>query len=293
MSYSLDFEYLSKIRTAFALNTGKKTSNILEGDYRSVYRGRSMEFDELAAYTPGDNVHDIDWKASSRADEILVRRYVAERKHYVLFITDTGENMLGDTGAGEPKSLLATLTLGTIAYLCDRAGADYACLRSGADGFDLDLFRAGTTHLETMLHRTAREMGSKSTASLEEKLLFASEQIRKKKIIVLLTDFVGLLSLNEALIARVSAQNDLMIINMDDAFLSEANAFDMQLKRYADTFFTPSKKLLAEEKRVRKQILNEASALFRRMGAGFVTIQKEEEITDKVLSLFRRDNLNT
>lgn len=292
LPHTLDFEYLSKIRTAFALNTGKKTSNILEGDYRSVYRGRSMEFDELAGYMPGDNVHDIDWKASSRADEILVRRYVAERKHYVLFVTDTGEKMSGDTRAGESKAELATLAFGTVCYLCDRAGADYACLRKTAEGFDMDLFRSGMVHLETILNRTAVEMTEPCGSTPEDSLLFAAEQIRKKKIIVLITDFAGLMTLNEALIARVTAENDLLILNIDDAFLTSDHAFDAQLKRYADTFFIRSRTLIQAERDVREKVISDAATLFRRMGVGFQTIQKEEEITDRVLALFRKDNLN-
>ena len=43
----IDYEYLSKIRRAVALYTKRKTSNILDGDFHSVHRGRSMEFDDL------------------------------------------------------------------------------------------------------------------------------------------------------------------------------------------------------------------------------------------------------
>ena len=46
----IDYEYLSKIRRAVALYTKRKTSNILDGDFRSIHRGRSLEFDDLKEY---------------------------------------------------------------------------------------------------------------------------------------------------------------------------------------------------------------------------------------------------
>ena len=86
----LDYEYLSRIRRAVALYTKRKTSNILDGDFHSIHRGRSMEFDDLKTYTFGDDVHDIDWKSSSRMGDILVRRYMTDRRHNVMFVVDCG-----------------------------------------------------------------------------------------------------------------------------------------------------------------------------------------------------------
>ena len=76
----MDYNYLAKIKAQVNLYTRRKSSNILEGDFRSVFRGRSLEFDDLKEYDFGDNVHDIDWKSSSRTGKTLIRRYVAEKK---------------------------------------------------------------------------------------------------------------------------------------------------------------------------------------------------------------------
>ena len=74
---------LSRVKT---INTNRVTSRILDGSYRSIYKGRSMNFEELREYIPGDDVKDIDWKASSRSTKTLVRQYIAERKHNILIV---------------------------------------------------------------------------------------------------------------------------------------------------------------------------------------------------------------
>ena len=81
------------------IKTDYKSGNVLEGTYESLFKGKSMEFDELREYVMGDEVNDIDWKASSRSRRLLVRQYIAEKKHNVLFVLDTNRRMLAASSA--------------------------------------------------------------------------------------------------------------------------------------------------------------------------------------------------
>ena len=284
---NIDFEYLSRIRTAFSLRTMRKTTNILEGDFRSVYRGRSMEFDELSAYMTGDDVHDIDWKSSSRTGQILVRRYVAERKHYLLFAMDCGVKMLADTSLGEYKKDIACMTFGSAAFLADRAGADFSLIYGHDETIEQDIFRSGMTHLEKLMHVCADAIGRETAADAAALLEYAAEHVKKRTIIVLITDIDGLMRLSERLIEKVLYRHDLMVVNIDDAYLTDIRAFEVESARYADTFMVRSGALKTEEHRLRARMLAEREELLRRMRVGFVTVTKEAEIVDRVIDLFR------
>lgn len=286
---NIDFEYLAKIRNAFSLKTARKSSNILEGDFRSIYRGRSMEFDELSEYHEGDEVHDIDWNVSSRTGQILVRRYVAERKHFILFVGDTGEKMSGHTSAGEDKEELAVMTFAAAAYLCDRNGADYTLMTAENGAASHDLFRAGMDHLEKLTQIYHDRIAREGSVSVETLLDAAVESIRKRMIIFLITDFMGLKALDEKLLQKVTEKNDLLVVHLEDAYLTDDHAFDLSRKRYADSFLTRSAALKREEHRMRGRILAKAEKLLARNGVSLVTIRKEEEVIDQVIALFRRE----
>ena len=43
----MDYDNLSKIRAQVSLYTNRKTSNVLDGDFTSVFRGRSLDFDDM------------------------------------------------------------------------------------------------------------------------------------------------------------------------------------------------------------------------------------------------------
>lgn len=96
-------KYITKIKANLSIYTRKKTSNILDGTYNSIYKGKSMNFEDLREYVIGDEIKNIDWKSSARTNKILVKQFVAEKKHNVLFILDTGKKMLADTKQLESK----------------------------------------------------------------------------------------------------------------------------------------------------------------------------------------------
>ena len=93
---------------------------MLDGEYGSVFKGRSLDFEDLRAYVPGDEVRDIDWKATARHGSPLIRRYVAVRRQTLLLVTDTGRNMAATSADGEDKKDIAVMALGVLGYLALR-----------------------------------------------------------------------------------------------------------------------------------------------------------------------------
>lgn len=284
----IDYEYLSRIRRAVALYTKRKTSNILDGDFHSVHRGRSMEFDDLKEYTYGDDVHDIDWKSSSRMGSILVRRYMTDRRHNVMFICDRGEKFLGDTPKGESKKDLMLMTFGTLAYIVGRNGADFAMATAADHGAKKSFFKSGTDHLERLLYDYEQVVGRDSAYSLYSTLEEVMNTVRKRMIIFLLTDFEGLAGLNEGLVKSITTNNDLLIINVDDAYLTGDRVFDNERSFYEKFFLSHSRALHQEEVRQRQEILDRTSQICKRNRASMTTIGACEEIIDSVIDLLER-----
>ncbi len=64
------------------------------GHYRSMFRGHGLEFDSYRAYTSLDDAKMIDWKASQRANQLLVKEYVEERNINVIFLIDVSNAMI-------------------------------------------------------------------------------------------------------------------------------------------------------------------------------------------------------
>ncbi len=284
----IDYEYLSKIRRAVALYTKRKTSNILDGDFHSIHRGRSLEFDDLKEYAIGDDVHDIDWKSSSRMGSILVRRYMTDRRHNVMFICDRGSKLLGDTTGGESKKELMLMTFGTLAYIVGRNGADYALAYPEDQNTSISYFKSGTDHLESLLYDYEKKAETDSVRSIPDTITEILNTVHKRMIIFLLTDMEGLAQLSDGLVRSITKEHDLLVINIDDAFLTGDTVFDSDLSRYERFFLSHSKALHEEELRQREEIYGMASEICKRNKACLATIAKQEQIIDCTIALLER-----
>lgn len=81
--------HLDRARVHF----GRDTGGFLEGGRYALIHTRSLEFDELRPYVPGDDVRDIDWKATARSGHTLIKRFVSEKHHKILVVADAGRNL--------------------------------------------------------------------------------------------------------------------------------------------------------------------------------------------------------
>lgn len=62
--------------------------------YKSVFRGKGLEFESYRVHGPEDDASLIDWKASLRANQTLSRQYIEERQLNVYFLVDVSNSML-------------------------------------------------------------------------------------------------------------------------------------------------------------------------------------------------------
>src|SRR6478752_9672895 len=103
---------LVKVRRKMSITAYRKVRSALEGEYASVFKGRSMDFDDLREYVPGDDVKDIEWRATARSGQVRIKRYVAIRKHNIMLVVDTGRSMAATAPSGEIKRDIAVMAAG-------------------------------------------------------------------------------------------------------------------------------------------------------------------------------------
>lgn len=77
----------------FTLLPRQPVHSLLAGLHGSRLRGRGLNFDELRAYSPGDDVRAMDWAATARMRSPYVRVYTEERDRPVVFVVDQRQSM--------------------------------------------------------------------------------------------------------------------------------------------------------------------------------------------------------
>ncbi len=287
----MNMKYITKVKANLSIYTKKKTSNILEGAYNSIYKGKSMNFEDLREYVIGDNVKDIDWKASARSNKILIKQFIAEKKHNILFILDTGKKMLADTRDLESKKEVALMATGTIAYLVDKHGDSISAIYNGQNNIKLFPFKTGLYNIEKILNSYEREIDSEN--NLESLINYVLKFIKRRMIIFIVTDISGMSSISEDTLRRLSLLHDVMFINISDALMTGYNAFDIDEDDYIPDYILEDDKLKDIELEIKTKLYNETKEKFKKYKIITTTINRQKDIVNDILKLLeRRKNAN-
>jgi uncharacterized protein (DUF58 family) len=85
-------ELMARVRQ-IQIRTHRLVNTALSGGYRSTFRGSGIEFSEVRAYQPGDEVRRIDWNVTARTGHAFVKTYAEERELTLNLIVDTSRSM--------------------------------------------------------------------------------------------------------------------------------------------------------------------------------------------------------
>jgi len=114
MSLKSHTDLLKKVRE-IQIVSRRVVDELLGGEYKSVFKGRGMEFDEVREYTPGDEVRTIDWNVTARTGKPFVKRFIEEREQALFFLIDMSAS--GTFGSGQKtKTETAAEICGILAF---------------------------------------------------------------------------------------------------------------------------------------------------------------------------------
>lgn len=188
---------------------GRDTSGLLEGGRYALVHTRSLEFDDLRPYVPGDDVRDIDWKATARSGHVLIKRFVSEKHHKVLVVADAGRNTSAQTPSGERKRDVAAHVIGAIGLITlrrsDEIGAVFGDVRGCVD----IRLRRGETHIESMLHRFHHHTTtSPASSSVVTQLDWVARHYRRAMLIFVVSDEPEIDDELSEVLTRLTARHD-------------------------------------------------------------------------------------
>lgn len=185
-----------KVDIAQSMNKLKIITNMLIStkflkEYISIFRGKGLEFEYFRDYTLGDDASLIDWKASARTKNLLVRKYVEEKKLEVFFLVDISNSMV----FGSTEKLKNEYTAELVVALAN-------AVLSAGDKVGYALFNSDVTARSHPLagkkqfYNLARELVNPATYGggfdIYQALKFSSSFLKPGGIVFVISDFIGL-----------------------------------------------------------------------------------------------------
>lgn len=281
--------YVAKIRAKVSIHASKKTSNIFDGSYKSIYQGNGLDFENLREYIPGDSIRDIDWKSSSRSGKLLVKRYIAEKKHNIMLVFDTGKKMLADTKGLQRKKDVALQVGGTVGFLASSNGDNVGALYNKNGLIQYYQLRTGMFNIERILTEYDKETCEGYNSDLEKSLDYIIKNINRKMIVFVITDGAGIRSVSDDTLKRLTCQHDVVFISISDADITVGRSYNIHSDSYIPDFISKNKKLIKIEQEAKRKMYEENERKLLKYRVVTTEIDSEEEIVDKVIELLGRN----
>lgn len=284
---------LTRVKSKLFVHSRRRSRTLLEGEYASVFHGRSLDYDDLRDYVPGDEVRDIDWKATARHSSPLVRRYVATRKQNVLLVIDTGRGMAAATRSGEPKKAVAITAAGLVGYLAQRHGDLVGLVRGTATATMAHQMRGSEAHLELLLRAidTATTLDGEAS-DLPGQLRWVARNVRRRFLLLVVADDLELDPRLADLLRRLHVQHEILWVTVEDA---DPTAFDASRTtvdvhdRYAiPTLVRTSPAVRAAYAEAVAARVRSTARLLDRVGINHVRVGSSDEVLGAVFGLLER-----
>lgn len=277
-----DFESLNGLSSRIRFKQYSRSASVADGAFPSVFRGQSMEFEDLRPYIPGDNLRDMDWKASSRSGIPMVRNYVADKRKQIIFMADTGKTMRGIMPDGTDKRECGILTIASAAYLAGRSGADYSILCGKDWRSRIKRFGNGPAFLEEGLSALQDEVFGKEVYDLEKRLDGILDAPLKGVSICLVTDMKGLLEIPERILRTAATEREFYVFEVSDGSFDRRNYYDVLTDRMIPEFISRSKGLSAEIWKKQMEYQAQVRSKLRRCGVFYAYLDDKKEIPETV-----------
>ncbi len=281
---------LSRVRRV-EVKAKKIVDTLLQSSYRSIFRGRGLEFSEVREYRYGDDIRYIDWNVTARTGKIHVKEFIEERDLLLYLLLDTSAST--SFGTIDLKRKKAVLLTATLAYSAFR-GNDRVALVLFSSRVEKSL-RPGKGRGQ--VYRVVREAvnsGEGKGTSLVPAIDFTSRVLRERGIIFLISDLISR-DLEEAVkrLRELKVRgNDIIVIKLEDPrdySIPDVGYMELEDPETGEHLIidTSDERLREEYSKLALQRETYISELFRKSGIDLIRVSTEEDIFKPLIKFFQ------
>lgn len=266
------------IGLSFAAGQGRA---LMAGGYRSAFRGRGMDFEEVRAYQPGDDIRRMDWRVTARSNRPHTKLFREERERPVLLCVDTGANMRFGTRVAF-KSVQAIRVAALLGWAAlenhDRIGSMIFANATPQESRPAGGKRALLHCLQQLARASVADPVMPAQAPFVQTLLRLRHLARHGCLVILISDFTGLDEAAEQQLKTLALHNEILAIRIFDpleAELPPPNQYAFSDGRHIQTLLTSAptiRQRYRDEFQVRTEYL---ATLCRQHGIRWISLSTE------------------
>jgi uncharacterized protein (DUF58 family) len=225
-----------------------------QGENKNKKIGRSYEFDQIKIYVPGDDTRNINWKATSTQNEIMVNHYEDERSQQIYSIIDKSRVMKMPFNGLTLVDYAINSTLAFSNIVLKKQ--DKAGLISFSKKIDTSLKAdRGARHLKKIMYALYKEKYDFSEANYEALYTNIRRTISNRSLLFLYTNFESIYALerNISILRMINRYHLLVVVFFEN---TELEAYSKTTSKAVIDIYqqTIAKKFILEKNQIVKEL---------------------------------------
>ncbi len=282
-------ELLKKVRQ-IQIRTSRTVNDVLAGRYHSAFRGRGMEFEEVAPYQFGDDVRLIDWNVSARYGEPFIKKFREERELTVMLVVDASPS--GLFGSDRQFKLdVATEICAVLAFSAIRSNDKVGLILFSDHVEHYVPAKKGTKHVLRIIRELLYHNPTGQGTDIAEALRFLNRVTTRKSVCFLVSDFLA--SDYELALRIASRRHDLIPIVVTDPReheLPNVGLIELEDPETGESVLvdTSSRSLRRKYAKHVASVLEQRTAMFRKMDTETIDVRTDQPYVDPLVRFFRK-----
>jgi uncharacterized protein (DUF58 family) len=273
----------------------RRLDGLLQGDYRTLFRGQGVDFADLREYAYGDDVRAIDWNVTARMDTPYVREYLEDREITAWFLLDLSPSVdFGTADRDRRKRAVLIDFVATLARLLTRHGNRVGAVVYGRRVERTIPARGGRIQVLRLINDLLAQprFTSAPTTDLTTLLEAGQHAIKGRSLVFIVSDFISvpgwerplgvLTRRHEVLAVRLVDPRELALPDVGPLLLEDAETGE---QLYVDTGDPAFRRRFREAAERREVTLSTA---FRRSGVDAVSLSTDEDLVRAIVRMAAR-----
>ena len=213
----------------------RRLDGLLQGDYRTLWRGAGLDLADLREYQHHDDVRHIDWNVTARLQQPYVRQFTEDRELAGWFLVDLSASVDFGSDVVNKRSVAAEF-VAVLARLLTRHGNRVGALLYGSEVDTVIPARGGRLHVLELLQRiSARPAEAAAGATNLRDLLVAAQRIIKRRSTVfVVSDFISAPGW-EAALSQLARRHEVTAVRLFDPLEMDLPDIGLITMRDAET----------------------------------------------------------
>ncbi|MEP6678473.1 MAG: DUF58 domain-containing protein [Betaproteobacteria bacterium] len=194
----------------------RRLDGLLQGDYRTLFRGFGLDLADIREYQYHDDVRHIDWNVTARMGTPYVREYNEDREVTAWFLLDLSPSVDFGSADVRKRAVLADFVT-VVARLLTKHGNRVGALFYGDGVEQMIPARSGRRHvlhiLNTLLTRPPLKRAA--TTNLQDFLETAFSVMPRRSLVFVISDFISTPGWAKPL-AQLAKRHEILAVRLYD-----------------------------------------------------------------------------